>query len=56
MRIKTVCAPLRIAYIFDDEVNALLVDGWDLKNVHTASGEDGEVFLIAHLERWDGND
>lgn len=41
---------------FDSEVNGLLRMGWDLKNAHTDTGKDGQLFLIAHLERWDGND
>lgn len=56
MRIKTVCAPLCMAFRFDEEVNELLAEGWDLRNVHTETGESSKIFLIAHLERWDAND
>lgn len=59
-QIKTVIYPLESAYSYDDTVNSLIAEGWELKKRTTihACGEMSESFnapivkaLYAELER-----
>lgn len=59
-QIKTVLRPYELLYRFDEEVNELLADGWELtkREIQKVSGEISESFntpfvyvLYAELER-----
>ena len=50
-RIVTISKKLELSWIFDDEVNEYLEEGWKLDRIETVN-KDNDIFLIGFLRRY----
>ncbi|WP_297993990.1 hypothetical protein [uncultured Clostridium sp.] len=50
-RIVTISKRLETSWIFDDEVNEYLEQGWKLNRIETAY-KDNEIYLIGFLQKY----
>ena len=49
--IVTISKKLELSWIFDDEVNEYLEEGWKLDRIETVN-KDNDIFLIGFLRRY----
>ncbi|WP_195990288.1 hypothetical protein [Clostridium sp. D53t1_180928_C8] len=50
-RIVTISKKLEMSWIFDDEVNEYLEQGWKLNRIETVY-KDNEIYLIGFLQKY----
>lgn len=50
-RIVTISKKLEMSWIFDDEVNEYLEQGWELNRIDTVY-KDNEIYLIGFLQKY----
>lgn len=50
-RIVTISTKLELSWIFDDEVNEYLEQGWKLDRIETVK-KDSDILLIGFLKRY----